>query len=140
MKKQVVFIAICLILFVSATAANFSAMASGSSAALIGFVLSLLLTCSLIVFSLVSKPKDKFINLVLIFTGLIAVTSILGMLKYNDIIASDFFIPILALVLTSFYGLTYILPLNLFYYVLIGLSMLGSAVLTSVLLKKEKGN
>lgn len=140
MKKQVVFITIFSVLFLSATAANFETMVWGSSATLIGLFFSLMLACAIIIFTILSKPKDLFIKLMLIFTGLLSLTSIIGMLIHADIITFDFVGIIIALTLTPFYGLTYIFPLNLFYYVLIGLSVLGFAVLTSVFFKKEKGN
>lgn len=123
------------VLFLLAAVANFGAMVSGGPASIVGFISSLLFTCALVALPLLSKSKKGVLKFSLGFTGLLAIASIIGMLKYSGKIVSDFVIPIIVIPLTSFYGLTHMIPLRLLYYALIVFSLVCFALSAFLLFK-----
>lgn len=137
MKKNIIFIAISATLFLAATMTNFWAMSIGSSATVPGFILSLLFVCGLVVFPLLSKGEKGFIKLELGFMVLISIVSIFGVLKSNNVITSDLSIPFIVGLLTSFYGLTYVVTVNILHVMMVAFALLSTAVLSYFLYRKE---
>lgn len=136
MKKNILLIVLIVVIFLLATATNFSIVAFGGDVSVIGFIFSILYGISLVVLPLISKNK-RFINVLLVFMIVLAITSIWGLLKSNGIITSDFGIPIAVIMLTPFGGFEYILTLKSFYLAMIIFSLVGAAVLLYFLRRNE---
>jgi len=129
-----------VLLFLLAAAANFGTMVTGGPAGIAGFIFSLLFACALVALPLLAKGGKGVLKFSMGGTGLLAVASIIGLLKYSDKIASDYVIPIIVIPLTSLYGLTYVIPFRLLYYTLIVFSLFCSAMAAFLLFKARQAN
>ena len=133
--KKMVWIAAGAALCLAVTE-NAGPMVWGGRAPWLGLLASLLCIGALLGLPFLCRDSKRFLKAWQAVTGVLTVVAVVGLLKGNDVIASDAVVPLVAL-LTPFYGLTYAVPDAWFYPMFIVVSLVCCALCAFFIIRKE---
>lgn len=139
MMKKKIAVVVFLVLLIFATIGNFETLIWGYKATILGLVLSILFSLALIVLPIIFREEKLFLKFWAVFSFILLVVSVLGIMKNIEIITSDSLF-LLTLLLTPFAGFGYLPDLLYSYAVTIVVTSVCFLLSLGVLFKKKIGH